>query len=807
MFDEENISGEDLREAAPETAEAPAGDIQTAPAPSLIPKKESIFLNDWLLMLALYLVTLTLHILMTQVTTMFNLTPDEYAVTAIAAWANGYDWSQTVSAGGYYGYFQSLLYFPVFKLVSEPMLQYRVMVLINGFVMSFAPVIVYYLARKWFGVRKLSSVFTAIVCGMYPSYMLLTKYTWNETMCCILPWIFALLMYKSLKSHKDAPHTPKVVFMQQLWAVLAGLTLIAAYAAHGRMLALTAAGIVLELIVLFTMRRRLFSLIGFFSSAAAGFFADKLIKDYIQSALWLSDTKQRASVNTIENMFSRISKIEPDELMRFPQTLVGHFFYFFSSTWGFGAICMVMIISAIAAYYVSKRRARKAAEADISSTDKKPTVTGSLAILCWFALLVMGAIFVVSVMFKATSTVYDTRADTPIFGRYIETFFPIAIFAGLILIYRGRLTVAQSFAALVSAAAVFVLTEVLTVPAVIGDGEKAKNIVGAMILGIGPLRIGEGIKDPFTETTFIKIIAVVMALLLAVVIVRLIKKKGQPMFNVITIALGALLIYTNLYCFDGYTMVQSKNAKYGATYVTEALSMIEDCEYNDILCYSLKGERYSKAQFLFPDAKIRLASNTSKLKALTDCPDFILTGRENNLNMWIDGIYLVGSINNNLQLYACSENAISWVREQGLEMTGSGAAVYTGETIPATSSVTRENGAAMLPQGSAIYTNNLLLHKPGSYTATFRGSGADKLTIDLTSDKKANRLKYEVVSSSPEEVVIRFSVEKKTENVQLKLTNKNGGAAVSVTELSLSRESAEVLTVLPKVSGVSVKVS
>ena len=62
-----------------------------------------------------------------------------------------------------------------------------------------------------------------------------------------------------------------------------------------------------------------------------------------------------------------------------------------------------------------------------------------------------------------------------------------------------------------------------------------------MILGITPLKLGEGLKDKITETTFIKIIAVVMALLLAVVIIRLITvKKNSSMFNWVTIPMGAL---------------------------------------------------------------------------------------------------------------------------------------------------------------------------------------------------------------------------------------------------------------------------
>ena len=46
-------------------------------------------------------------------------------------------------------------------------------------------------------------------------------------------------------------------------------------------------------------------------------------------------------------MLGRISNIDGEKLAHFPQTLFGHFFYFLSSTWGFGAICIVLIFSGI----------------------------------------------------------------------------------------------------------------------------------------------------------------------------------------------------------------------------------------------------------------------------------------------------------------------------------------------------------------------------------------------------------------------------------------------------------------------------
>lgn len=804
---EEILGGSEPQDIIPEAAqfqEEKAPD----PAPEAAPAKKSIVLNDWFIMLALYVVTVILHILMTQVTSMFNLTPDEYAVTAVAAWFNGYDWSPTVSAGGYYGYFQSLLYIPIFKIFSDPWTQYRAMIIENGIIMGFVPVIAYFLSRRWFDVRKLSSTFIAVICGLYPCYMLLTKYTWNETMCCVLPWVFALLMYKSLKSHKDTSRSAKAVLMQQLWAVLAGLTLIASYATHGRMLALVAAGAVLELVVLISMRRRLFSLIGFYGSLVLGFFGDRALKKFFQSVLWLKDGTGKASVNTIENMFGRLSGLDSEKLMHFPQTLAGHFFYFISSTWGFGAICIVLIISGIVMYYVSRNRAKKGITAEVTDTGKTKTyISSNLAIFCWYALLAMGAIFVVSVSFKATSTVYDTRADTTIFGRYIETFFPIAIFPALIMIYRKRFSAAHCIASLFTAAGIFLLTELFTVPVVIGDGETTKSIVGAMILGIGPLRIGEGLKDPFTEQTFIKITAVVTVLLVAVLIVRLVKKNGESIFNWVAIPLTALLMYSTLYCFDGYTIVQGKNAQYGADYVSEALDMIKDCEYNDVTAFSMKQERYVKAQFLYPDMTIRVASSMKKLSSLEKRPDFIISDREDNLNIWINDIYLVGDINHNVHLYACSDNAKEWCREQGLTLTEPGSVEYTGENIPSTSSVERSTDGALLPEGSAVYTNYFVLYASGNYTATIRGEDVDRLSIALTSDKKANKINYEVISSDNGETVISFSVSKaKTENVQLKLTNKSG-PAVTVTGLSIERENKAPLATLPGVAGLTVKIS
>jgi len=90
-----------------------------------------------------------------------------------------------------------------------------------------------------------------------------------------------------------------------------------------------------------------------------------------------------------------------------------------------------------------------------------------------------------------------------------------------------------------------------------------------------------------------------------------------------------------------------------------------------------------------------------------------------------------------------------------------------------------------------------VLYSAGDFTYTIRGTGLEQLSIGLTSDKKVNDIHYEVVSSSDEELVLKFSAENaKTENVQLKLTNRSG-APLTISTVTLTRDSVVPVVILP----------
>ncbi|MGN0651276.1 MAG: hypothetical protein ACI4KM_12650 [Oscillospiraceae bacterium] len=764
-------------------------DIHTA-------RKRGFVRSEMFVMLCIYFGVLLIHCLMIIPTTIFNLTPDEYVVAAYSAYFNGLDWSSTVSQGGYYGYFLGLLYTPVFALIREPLARYHAMLAVNGIIMSFVPVIAYYLCRRAFDVKKSASVLFSLICGMYPCYMLLTKFTWNETMCDILIWVFLLLVYKAYNTQGGERSLKK-----QLFSVAAGLTLVAAYATHGRMLALLAAGIVLELVVLIAMRRRIFCFTGFFASIAASFAADSMIKKFFRSELWMLGDSNKMPINTIEKMLSRIADLAfetvdgasvfsgeklAESIGRLAQTLVGHFFYFFSSTYGVGALCTVAVITAIVLYFRRRNQQKKDSAVEAYVDD-------NTMLLCLFTLLAMGAIFVVSVVFKGTSTLFSERSDTTIYGRYTEIFYPVAILAGLVLIYKQRVTLSQTLAAITAGAAVCVMTIFFVMPTVTG-GDR---FVSAMIVGIAPMRYGEGMRDAITSDSMYKIAFTMMILLFAIVMIWVIR-RGRETWYITGASLGILLVYTSIYGMANYTIPQSKNAWAGAAYMQTAVDTVLSAGFDSVTVFDISKDRYIKAQFLYPELKITVTDNAAELTKLESRPEIILSERTNNLQLWLDGVYLVGDINSNINIYACTEEAARAFEEIGVEVCRESAVIYDADSIPATTSVGRYE-TAVLPNGASVYTNYFSTLRADRFYITVTGSNLlpdESCTLTLTSDKGTKSIPYEITQSSGDRLTIAFTLTQKTSDIRFKLTN-NATQVAEVSALVIDRETDKPYAVLP----------
>lgn len=724
---------------------------------------------DFAVMLCIYLAAFVLHFLMTQSATLFNLTPDEFSVTAVAALANGYDWSETVSLGGYYGYFQAIFYIPVFRVTDDPYLRYRLMLAINGALMSFVPVIVYYISVKALSVKKPAAVIFSAVCGLYPSYMLLTKYAWNETMCCLLPWVLLFLMYKAMSCESKAK--------KQLFSVLGGLTAAAGYASHGRMLALAAAAAVLVPVVYWLRgKRRVFCFSGFYAALGIGLVCDAFIKRALQKTLWLSGS---APANTLETTLSRVFGLsgEGASIAELFKTLCGHFFYFVSSTWGFGAVCTAAVFAA--AWLSVKKR--------ISDKESCSSDDG-ITLLTWFALLSVGAIFAVSVLFKGTSSLLYARADTVIYGRYTEAFYPIAIFAGLVLIYKGCFSRWQAFAATAVGAVTNLLSTVFVVPIIVG----CDRFVSAMILGLAPMRYGEGIKTLLTEQSIQKIMISAMLPLLIWLGVMLFRRKRGGDWLIFSAPLLALLVYSGAFGYFSYTLPQAKSAAKGANYMSQALELVSG-EYDRAEAVNLSRERLTKGQFLYPEITIIPAPYDGERA------EIVLGNRKDMLSLWDNSLWQIGDINNTVHTFASTEKAAESAEKKGLKVSKRSCVYYTAAELPATESAEKlgarggdlnlaencEGVSAVVPEGAAVYTHYFNAKKTCRLFITVDGSGLDAGRIALSFDKGESPIKYEILSASPEKLAISFIAEENMENIRFKLSC--GGGELTVSALTISR--------------------
>lgn len=716
-----------------------------------IPREcEKLVKGEKITMLALYLGCFAVHCVLTFFTGLFNLTPDEYSVTAVAAFANGFDWSSTVSTGGYYGYFQSIFYIPTYWIFSDPIIRYKAMIMINGLLISLVPVIVYWLSRRVAKTDNLTSIIFGVVCGMYPAYVTLTKFTWNETMCDLLPWVFILLMCLSMRTEGKAK--------KHVFSALAGLSLAAAYATHGRMLALVAAGVVLVVVVFFAMKKRVFFFTSFFGALAVGFVADSFIKKFLQHALWLTGQTEKAPINTIERMLQKLADFDGEKILTFFKILFGHIFYFLGSTWGFGAICLVAIITSLVVYF--KRRAKK----------EEQLISDETAVLGLFAFLSMGAIFCVSTIFKSFSTLIETRMDTAMYGRYTEVFFPIAIFVTLVLISKSVVSFRQYFASLLTGAGLCGLFVLFTQPLVL----KCPRIVAAMVLGLSPLRYGEGVKAIYTSESFTKIIITIIAVLLVFLFVKAFVHKESL---IVSVVMGAVLIYSGMYNFANYNLPQATTSYNNAMKVSDAVGQISSAseEFPELVGFNLAKERYVKLQYMRPEFNVTNVKSINAMNGLDFKPDFIVSNCAENLEFWYSGIYRITKATDTHPIYVASEEAKQWALDNGFTVSRNGVLDFSADDILMTSGVKpAADGSLALDKNHLVYTHYMTL-QPNVYTMTAEGKNIGNAQISLTADKGDTKLGYEIIERTDDKVVIKYAAAAKLENVRLKYTNKSDG--------------------------------
>lgn len=132
----------------------------------------------------------------------FYIMPDEYTYWSYAAYAAGYDWSETVALGPYFSYGYSVLLYPFFMFFGDSVTAYRMAVRINFIFLALVYVLLERLGRR-FAEDKRSLTGYAAVCIFFPCYFFYAQTTMTETLILLLYLVVCTLLYDYLEKDRS----------------------------------------------------------------------------------------------------------------------------------------------------------------------------------------------------------------------------------------------------------------------------------------------------------------------------------------------------------------------------------------------------------------------------------------------------------------------------------------------------------------------------------------------------------------------------------------------------------------------------
>ena len=289
-------------------------------------------------MFILFAFSVVVNSLLTVSISLPSVFPDEISVAGIAAFYSGNDWSGLMQQiGGDCGYIQALLYAPLFLVLKNSYALYKAMLVVNGILVSFIPLIAYHLAAKFGVMRVRFKLLMALCCGMYFSYLTSSKFIWNEAVTSLFGWLLVLCMFSAWDR--------KNRYTRFTMSLLAGFLCAVSYAADKKMLAVVLALVLTVLLSKLVFKEKIVNLPVFFISLIVSFGTEFLARAILIQNIW----------NGAAGTFTSETDVIPEWLGptgNFFGVFFSHIYAFMTSTFGMGAVAgalfVVLIMTRIA---------------------------------------------------------------------------------------------------------------------------------------------------------------------------------------------------------------------------------------------------------------------------------------------------------------------------------------------------------------------------------------------------------------------------------------------------------------------------
>lgn len=492
-------------------------------------------LNDNMVMAIIFAISAAIHIIFSLGMSLPSVDPNEFGVLANTAFFTGKDWSSLTSLIGYYGYFQGLLYAPFMIFTDDAFVQYKAMVIFNGLLVSLVPVIAYKISLR-FGIRRpWQSLTIAFCCGMYPTYLAHSKFVWNETICIVMVWVVALLIF----SGADI----KNKIGKSFYTILVALSLAVMYASHQRMFAVVIAALLCLVGARLFFKKKLVNFIIFIPSLIAFFLFERLVTGAIQQSLWLAEggtVLNNTSTFALEGISQTLS---PENIGAFFSTLFGHLYYFMTSTWGIGGLAFSLFIITICSYVYRKFKHME---------QKYSRDFIALEIFAFFSVAIS---LVSSVFYKMETDPALTSQDTIIFGRYMDYVVPFAVLSVLVFLFTYGLDFVKILSSVITLGTTYGLFFAFSEDAMIA----AVTTHISPVLALYPIRIGENISELLTHNTMLLTVSCALSAMALMIVVTCCSRKSRT--HIIAMSMLVMVFYSSIYTAITYLPLCSEEAE------------------------------------------------------------------------------------------------------------------------------------------------------------------------------------------------------------------------------------------------------
>lgn len=337
---------------------------------------------------------------------------DEIGYWTAAAWMNGFDWSPLMSHSQYYGWGYGLLLSVIFR-IPDPVLRFRIAIIINAFLLVFVFIILSKSCNLLFkDMDEKVNIFIAGMATCY-SYNILFAHT---NMCEVfLTFLFALNVYIFLK----VVEKPKPIYFFEI-----GILIFLQFATHLRMIVCIVA-LIITIILLGFMRKInkkkiiIITLFCLSTVLIVYFVKDLLVKgEYTSSYVAERLTGNEGIVKHL-SIFRAAFSLEFWHKLFF--SLEGKIFYLLCSTSFFIIGALGYMLNNIKQYIIDKR------------LDEERVEDAYLSIkiyicLCFFGALAVDAIYALN----------PYRIDAVLYGRYVENLLPVLICIGCYWVIKNN---------------------------------------------------------------------------------------------------------------------------------------------------------------------------------------------------------------------------------------------------------------------------------------------------------------------------------------------------------------------------------